>query len=219
MIGLVALAAAMVVIISAGSSVVNTIWDTRMAELADEEEKLNASFPSDVDAMNVAMQSGDREAFIAAGEKEGVEQLARLWDETKKIGWKTGVVTGGGYADEDHDERRVSMMFSFDLGFELDDATGDEINGGTSMLHGFEYVVNLGEYTEGEGGYGRGRLIQSIEPVIPMPWDSPDGVYAARTEHAVAFGAASDREYIDARSAAAERAATFVLDTLAPSCS
>ena len=51
-------------------------------------------------AMSTAMLNGDREAFIRWGEGETRDQLARIWDETKKIGWTVGIVNAV-YTDEE----------------------------------------------------------------------------------------------------------------------
>lgn len=200
----------------------------RASQLDAESAARSASIGVDIYSdMSIAMLENDREAFLNWGEGAAREQLARIWDETKKIGWTVGLVDSV-YSEEElssdkeYDPQRPKpsgMLFAFDLGFTqqrfadgpdgpLADCVAGEYGCGI-LTQSFEYDVTV------DGGDGNNQTHRIIElaPRTPMPWDDPDGVHVVRGDHAVVFGYADEARQIDAIANDTELAAAGVLAT------
>lgn len=191
----------------------------RDAELAEIRGDIDVGMLTE---MTRAMMAGDREEFISWGEGRGREQLAHLWDETKKIGWSVGVV-GPGASEKGLDELttdELTLDIHVDLGFthererfasaareELYPEGTEEYNYGQGILvSGFTYDAQV------EGINSTQRIV-SMTPRAPMPWDDPVGVGVARSENAVLFGYADEQAQLDERLDDAQVAAAGVLGT------
>lgn len=160
------------------------------------------------DELAAAMVRNDREAFVSWGEGQGETQLARLWDETKRIGWSTGWIEGrAGDVVKAAPDAPVeitddpSMRFVVSLGF--DNERFEEYGGGL-LWQSFEYDLDV------TGEYGDAR-ITALTPRAPMPWDDADGVAVARAENVVLFGYADEAALLDAHIADAQVAAESLL--------
>lgn len=178
-------------------------------------------------AMSMAMLEGEREAFIKWGEGEARDHLARIWDETKKIGWTVGmadeVFTDEELSGDDpYDPQRPKadgMLLAFDLGFTQQrfsvgadgpepDCAPDSLGCGI-LTQSFEYDVTV----DGGDDDTRSHRIVEIGPRKPMPWDDPAGVYVVRSDNAVVFGYADEAARVDAVAGTAQTAAAGVLQT------
>lgn len=181
-----------------------------------------------MDDMSIAMLLDDREQFVKWGEGAVKEQLGQIWDESKKLGWKVGFVSGVRSEEDDKREelRRlekdlsfhypIGLAISFDLGVSQkridgeSDAECSDTGFGCGMLtHAFEYDL---EVLDDEDDRGLHR-ITTLTPRKPMPWDSEEGVHAVRQENVVLFGYASEAARLDEVAGEVQRAAAAVLDT------
>ena len=68
-----------------------------------------------MDDMSIAMLLDDREQFVKWGEGAVKEQLGQIWDESKKLGWKVGFVSG--VRSEEDDKREELRRLEKDLSF------------------------------------------------------------------------------------------------------
>ena len=112
-------------------------WDPEQfqaaRDLLEQQAESNVDEGHIFDRMSQAMLDGDREAFVSFGEGDARDQLAKIWDGTKAIGWTVGSAEqtyNGLYPSED-DVREplpegedlftypdpVGVDFAFDLGF------------------------------------------------------------------------------------------------------
>lgn len=162
--------------------------------------------------LSKALRSGDRDAFLYWGEGEGAEQLARLWDETLRIGWTTGYVEGSNYRLDPELENEPTEQPNFTIGFDLG-ITNERLpneeasDAGGILVYSFDYDIELVESEEGS------KRITEIRPKTPMPWDDEAGVAVAKAENVVLFGFAHEQGALDANIAEAQFGAQGVLDT------
>lgn len=197
----------------------------RLAQVDRAETELAEQNSEDIySAMTLAMLEGDREAFIEWGEGEAQDQLARIWDETKKIGWTVGAVDSV-ISDEELNEpsefdpkrpRPNGLYLAFDLGFPqqrfpdgAEAGCADAVAGCGILTQVFEYDVTV----DGGDGSSNSHRITELSPRTPMPWDDANGVHAVRSDNAVLFGYADERERIDQVAGDVQTAAAGVLQT------
>ncbi|MGO3885086.1 MAG: hypothetical protein ACTJHU_02215 [Mycetocola sp.] len=158
--------------------------NTRSDDMAAEGERLSVEIGNE---MSAAMLRGDREAFVSWGEGEGAEQLGRLWDETKKIGWDTGwtdflrdvIRRDDGTSDL---ADTATMTFAVALGFNNTRAANGEAG---TLWQSVDYDLTT------TGAFDQIR-ITSLTPVTPMPWDDPNGVAVASDDNVVLFSYADE---------------------------
>lgn len=153
--------------------------------------------------MNRAMQEGDREAFLSHAKGDAVDQLARWWDNTDRIGWTTGFAQP--YRDESGDTYE-RLLLGADLGF-----TQRPIRGGGSADAGKILAVSA-EYEIQTEGEGDDLVITSMIPAgVPAPWDEA-AMVVERGEHVVVVGTADEQQLVEATVASADEAAAIALD-------
>lgn len=178
-------------------------------ESAELSERYDVNIFTD---LSNALRGDDRAAFVAWGEGEGAEQLGRIWDETKKIGWTTGYVEGNTIrTDPEDDSKRLDephLTIGFDLGFTNERMPNPE-DGDTGgiLVHSFEYDVDI------VGDDPVDQRITAMRPKAPMPWDDPAGVAVAKADNVVLFGFAEEQATLDANIADAQFGAEGVLST------
>lgn len=155
--------------------------------------------------LNEAMADGDRAAFLAQAGDDGRAALARWWDNTRALGWDTGVFTPT-WESETGDF--ATVVVGGRLPFAPDPARGSgHPDAGLVQVQGSYYSVSL----SGEGGE---RRITDMRPSSkPEPWDE-GSLYVQRREHVVLYGQADERALVDAEIHRAEAAAVRALQIL-----
>lgn len=200
----------------------------RFGQMDAEQREIAENIDKDIySEMTIAMLEGDREGFLHWADGPARDHLARIWDESKKIGWTVGLVDYEASNDEPYDaetydpSRPLSngLRIAFDLGFTQKRAAigpegpksecDVEFEGCGILTQSFDYDVTI---DAGDGGAASYRIIE-IAPRTPMPWDDKGGVYASHSENTVVFGYADEAESIDAIAADAQTAAAGVLNT------
>ena len=196
---------AAVALFIAGSIFGGAAWISKSTdELAAQAERFAVSIDEE---MTSAMVRGDREAFVSWGEGQGAEQLARLWDETKKIGWKTGSIgwTPGELSESASGEVEFTgdpiMQFAVALGFDNTRNAGDY---GGALWQSVDYKLTV------TGEYGDTR-ITSLTPVTPMPWDDPEGLAVVSSDNVILFSYADEAHLLDDAIADGQEAAEQLL--------
>ena len=178
-------------------------------------------------AMSRAMLEDDREEFLRWAEGPARDQLARIWDGSKEVGWTVGLIDSlydddHSYDAESYDPSRPlpnGFRIAFDLGFTHTRAAVGEngpepdcfvgVQNCGILTQSFDYDVTV---DGGDGSHSSYRIID-IAPRTPMPWDDKDGVYAVHSENSVLFGYADEAAAIDAIAGDIQTAAAGVLQT------
>ncbi len=159
--------------------------------------------------LNDAMAAGDREAFLAfADGDEAKESLARWWDGTKAIGWDLGYALPSARYEESTGSTIDQITLGAQLAFSAHADRGSGLSSaGLKLTQSFNYDVS---YSVNDGDTLK---ISAVTPTADsrMPWDDGE-VYAAKRDHVVLFGLASEKALIDGTVEEAEAAAKLALD-------
>lgn len=151
--------------------------------------------------MNEALQSGDKDLFLANAEGNAKEMLGFWWDGTREIGWDYAFA---GYG------RDFDGIEYLDLGMKLGFAaqpvrSSGSPDAGLDLTQMFVYELTL----EGEGD---DAILTDLVPRQPMPWDEGP-IYVQKRDQVVLFAAEDERALVDATIDIAQEAAadTFAL--------
>lgn len=155
-------------------------------------------------AMTDAMMENKREDFIAFGSnKETQDKLARFWDDTKLIGWEVGGVLKGTVDANETLDWENSISFIMQLGTDARQLNPDPEGKPLALTTNIDYAVTFSD---------KNQKISSLDPVIPMPWDTEEGTYIEKRDNVTLYGFQSDaqliRDHIDSTSAAATKVVT-----------
>ena len=151
--------------------------------------------------MNEALQSGDKDAFLANAEGDAKELLGYWWDGTREVGWDYAFVTHG---VDSHGVQHLNLGMKLAFTAQPVRSSGSQ-DAGLVLTQMFSYVLTL----QGEGD---DAIVTGLVPVQPMPWDQGP-IYVQKRENVVLFAQEDERALVDENIDVAQEAAeeTFAL--------
>lgn len=165
-----------------GTAASVALVNDRLAVTAQEDAERRAYVEPTV-RMTEAMMGGDREAFVAFGANAAVaEHLGRFWDDTKAIGWEVGAVDNNAFGAD----YLVSDSIEFSLPLGTDAQRVDRDGVAKKLTTGLGYYVTWSD--DGQ--------ISTLEPLIPMPWDTAEGSHIERRDNVSVYGFADEAALI-----------------------
>ncbi|MGX5695410.1 hypothetical protein ACWKWP_04360 [Agromyces soli] len=155
--------------------------------------------------MNLALDAGDREAFLAPADGAARDALGLWWDNMAALGSTGGAVWPETFAAAGEKPNR--MLLGAALPFAESSANGSgRARAGQRVVQGVPYSVVI--TSDGNGS----ARITAFEPADhPWPWDEGP-IYAVQSGHSTVYGLEEERALVDAAAAVVEQSAVEALE-------